>query len=84
MEFDVTVNLFSRGGVQFFLDHTASIWSQTVHRAMIWIGFAAFPFSLCWVFAIPDSAQHARIQRGGQGGPDPPGKSQKYRISLQY
>ena len=22
--------------------------------------------------------------RGGAGGPDPPGKSQKYRVSLQY
>ena len=27
---------------------------------------------------------HGRIQRGGQGFRNPPEKSQKYRVSLQY
>ena len=53
--------------LSFYLDHTASLWSRTVQRAMIRIGFAAFPISLCWVFAKPVNAQHARVQRGDRG-----------------
>ena len=36
------------------------------------------------VLLAPILGCHGRIQRGGTGGPDPPEKSQKNRVSKQY